>query len=108
MTRRFLILGSFAAIYLMWGSTYLAISVGLQSIPPFTLMAVRSLSGGLVLIALSGREGVHASRSTWCNAALCGLLFFVGCHGLLAWAEQSVASGVAAIALATIPLWILV
>jgi drug/metabolite transporter (DMT)-like permease len=107
MTRKVLILSSFAAIYLLWGSTYLAISIGLQSIPPFTLMAFRSLCGGLVLIALCGGEIARASRRDWLSAALCGLLFFAGCHGLLAWAEQSVASGVAAIALATIPLWIL-
>jgi len=107
MTRKLLILGSFASIYLLWGSTYLAIAVGLQSIPPFTLMAFRSLLGGLVLIALCGREVARASLQAWLNAALCGLLFFVGCHGLLAFAEQTVASGVAAIALATIPLWIL-
>jgi drug/metabolite transporter (DMT)-like permease len=107
MTRRLLILGSFASIYLLWGSTYLAISVGLQSIPPFALMAARSLCGGLALIVLCGTEIVRASRRAWLNAAVCGLLFFVGCHGTLAWAEQTVASGVAAIALATIPLWIL-
>lgn len=106
MARKFLIVGSFAAIYLLWGSTYLAIAIGLQSIPPFTLMGFRSLCGGLVLIALCGKGISRISRQTWLNAGLCGLLFFAGCHGVLAWAEQTVASGVAAIALATIPLWI--
>jgi drug/metabolite transporter (DMT)-like permease len=107
MTRRFLILGSFAAIYLLWGSTYFAIALGLKSLPPFLLMAVRSLCGGLILIALNGRELVQVSRRTWLDAALCGLLFFVGCHGILAFAQQTVPSGVAAIILATIPFWIL-
>lgn len=107
MTRRFLILGSFAAIYLLWGSTYFAIALGLKSLPPFLLMAVRSLCGGLILIALNGRELVQVSRCTWLDAALCGLLFFVGCHGVLAFAQQRVPSGVAAIILATIPFWIL-
>jgi drug/metabolite transporter (DMT)-like permease len=107
MTRRFLILGSFAAIYLLWGSTYFAIALGLKSLPPFLLMAVRSLCGGLILIALNGRELVQVSRRTWLDAALCGLLFFVGCHGVLAFAQQRVPSGVAAIILATIPFWIL-
>ncbi|MBV9971104.1 MAG: EamA family transporter, partial [Xanthobacteraceae bacterium] len=106
MRRKSLIIGSFASIYLLWGSTYLAIAVALQSIPPFTLMGFRSLCGGLVLIALCGKEISRASLRTWFNAGLCGLLFFVGCHGLLAWAQQTVTSGVAAIALATIPLWI--
>ena len=106
MTRRISIIGSFAAIYLLWGSTYFAIALGLQSIPPFLLMAVRSLCGGLILVALKGRELVHASRRTWLHAAICGLLFFVGCHGILAFAQQTVPSGVAAIILATIPFWI--
>jgi drug/metabolite transporter (DMT)-like permease len=107
MTRRFLILGSFAAIYLLWGSTYFAIALGLKSLPPFLLMAVRSLGGGLILIALNRRELVQVSRRIWLDAALCGLLFFVGCHGVLAFAQQTVPSGVAAIILATIPFWIL-
>ena len=107
MTRKLLILGSFASIYLLWGSTYLAIAVGLQSIPPFTLMAFRSLSGGLLLIVLCGRQLARVSWQAWRSAAICGVLFFVGCHGVLAWAEQTVTSGMAAIALATIPFWIL-
>jgi drug/metabolite transporter (DMT)-like permease len=107
MARRFLIVGSFTAIYLLWGSTYFAIALGLKTIPPFMLMGVRSLCGGLVLIALSGRELIHLSRRTWLNAGLCGLLFFVGCHGVLASAQQTVPSGIAAIVLATIPFWIL-
>ncbi len=107
MTKKLLMIGAFASIYLLWGSTYLAIAIGLQSIPPFMLMGFRSLCGGLVLIAFCGRDIARVSGRTWLNAALSGLLFFVGCHGLLAWAEQTVASGLAAIALATIPLWIL-
>jgi drug/metabolite transporter (DMT)-like permease len=107
VARRFLILGSFAAIYLLWGTTYFAIALGLRSLPPFLLMGVRSLCGGLILIALNGRELIQVPRGTWQNAALCGVLFFVGCHGILAFAQQTVPSGVAAILLATIPFWIL-
>jgi drug/metabolite transporter (DMT)-like permease len=107
MARRLLIVGSFGAIYLFWGTTYLAIAIGLQSIPPFVLMGFRSLCGGLILVALSASEISRVPRQAWLNAVLCGVLFFVGCHGVLAWAEQIVASGLAAIALATIPLWIL-
>jgi drug/metabolite transporter (DMT)-like permease len=106
MARKFLIIGSFAAIYLLWGSTYFAIALGLQSVPPFMLMGIRSLCGGLVLIGLGGREVMLASGRTWLNAGVCGLLFFVGCHGVLAFAQQTVSSGIAAIVLATIPFWI--
>ncbi|MGY8704512.1 EamA family transporter [Bradyrhizobium sp. 18BD] len=107
MSRRFLVIGSFAAIYLLWGSTYFAITLGLKSIPPFLLMALRSFCGGLVLLAMSGRQIAGVSLQTGGRASLCGLLFFVGCHGVLAYAQQSVPSGVAAIVLATIPFWIL-
>lgn len=107
MSRRFLVIGAFAAIYLLWGSTYFAITLGLKSIPPFLLMALRSFCGGIVLLAMSGGQVASVPLRTWVNASLCGLLFFVGCHGVLAFAQQSVPSGVAAIVLATIPFWIL-
>jgi drug/metabolite transporter (DMT)-like permease len=107
MSRRFLVIGAFAAIYLLWGSTYFAITLGLKSIPPFLLMALRSFCGGIVLLAISGRQIASVSFRIWASASLCGLLFFVGCHGVLAFAQQSVPSGVAAIVLATIPFWIL-
>ncbi|MBW7966263.1 EamA family transporter [Bradyrhizobium sp. BR 10261] len=107
MSRRFLVIGAFAAIYLLWGSTYFAITLGLKSIPPFLLMALRSFCGGIVLLAMSGRQIAGVSLPMWAGASLCGLLFFVGCHGVLAFAQQSVPSGVAAIVLATIPFWIL-
>lgn len=107
MSRKFLVIGSFAAIYLLWGSTYFAITLGLKSIPPFLLMALRSFCGGIVLLAMSGGQIASMSLQAWAMASLCGLLFFVGCHGVLAFAQQSVPSGVAAIVLATIPFWIL-
>src|ERR1700761_8216011 len=100
MSKRLLIVAAFAAIYLLWGSTYLAIALGLKTIPPFLLMALRSLGGGLILIALKSRDLTQMSRRNWLNAAICGALFFVGCHGVLAYAEQSVPSGIAAIVLA--------
>ncbi|MFQ3456139.1 EamA family transporter [Bradyrhizobium sp. UFLA01-814] len=107
MSKRLLIVGAFAAIYLLWGSTYFAIALGLKSIPPFLLMGLRSLGGGLILIALNGADVTRVSRWNWLTAALCGVLFFVGCHGVLAYAQQSVPSGIAAIMLATIPFWVL-
>ncbi|MCA1483231.1 EamA family transporter, partial [Bradyrhizobium sp. IC4061] len=72
MSRRFLVIGSFAAIYLLWGSTYFAITLGLQSIPPFLLMAVRSLCGGMILLAFSGRHVANTQGRTWLQAGLCG------------------------------------
>lgn len=100
---------AFAAIYLLWGSTYLAVAVALPSIPPFLLMGTRSTAGGLILLAcvkLAGRP--IGSPRTWAFAAGCGMLFFVGCHGMLAHAQQHVPSGLAAVMLATIPFWIVI
>jgi drug/metabolite transporter (DMT)-like permease len=103
------IFAAFAAIYLFWGATYLAVAVALRSIPPLMLMATRSIVGGLILLAcvkLAGRP--TGPPRTWAFAAVCGVLFFVGCHGVLAHAQQRVPSGLAAVLLATIPFWIVI
>ena len=103
------IFAAFAAIYLLWGATYLAVAVAIRSIPPLMLMATRSIVGGLILLAcvkLAGRP--TGSPRTWAFAAACGVLFFVGCHGVLAHAQQHVPSGRAAVLLATIPFWIVI
>jgi drug/metabolite transporter (DMT)-like permease len=101
------IAAGFAAIYVIWGSTYLALALALQSLPPYLLMAARCLIGGAILYGCSAVTGpVKPSWRTCVLAAVCGVLFFVGCHGVLADAQQRVPSGLAAILLATIPLWI--
>jgi len=95
---------AFAAIYIIWGSTYLALALGLQTLPPFLLMGIRCLIGGTILYGYARVKGAEAPSVTmWGIAAVCGLLFFVGCHGVLAYAQQRVSSGVAALLLATIP-----
>jgi drug/metabolite transporter (DMT)-like permease len=102
-----LIVAAFAAIYILWGSTYLSVAVALQSMPPFLLMATRSLVGGSVLLACACVTGGSTlSPREWALAGVCGVLFFVGCHGILAYAQQRVSSGLAAVLLATIPFWI--
>lgn len=101
------ILAAFAAIYVLWGSTYLAVALGLRSIPPFLLMGARSLIGGAVLLAVSRfHSSARPSAGAWAQAALGGVLLFVGCHGVLAYAQQKVPSGIAAVVLATIPFWL--
>jgi drug/metabolite transporter (DMT)-like permease len=98
---------AFAAIYILWGTTYLAVAVGVQSIPPFLLMCLRSIGGGLMLVAAAKAiQTPWPPGRTWIWAAISGLLFFVGCHGVLAFAQQRVPSGMAAILLATIPFWL--
>jgi drug/metabolite transporter (DMT)-like permease len=98
---------AFAAIYLLWGGTYLAIALGLQSIPPFLLVGSRSIFAGAVLFAFSQLWGlVVRPWRDWLHAAISGVLLFVGCHGALACAQRFVPSGLSAIILATIPFWI--
>ncbi len=102
---RYRLAAAFAAIYLVWGSTYLAIALALPAIPPFVLMGSRSVAGGLILLAFARTRGARLGRRGWLVGAACGLLFFVGCHGVLAVAEQRVPTGLASILLATIPFW---
>jgi len=105
-TRGWVIAG-FAAIYVLWGGTYLAIALGLRSIPPFLLMSARAVLAGLILLALARLWGFKLPRADeWLRAAVAGILLFGGCHGALAYAEQHVPSGLAAVMLATIPFWI--
>jgi drug/metabolite transporter (DMT)-like permease len=93
-------------IYFVWGSTYLAIRVGVREVPPFTLAAIRFAIAGLVLY---GWMLAHGERSPgarqWMSALLLAVLIFVLDYGLLFWAEQRVPSGIAAVMMATIPVF---
>jgi drug/metabolite transporter (DMT)-like permease len=101
------LIAAFAAVYLIWGSTFLALALGLQSIPPLLLMGARSITAGAILLAIEQvrRPGLPSGRA-WASASVSGLLLFVGCHGTLAYAQQYVPSGLAAVMLATVPFWI--
>jgi drug/metabolite transporter (DMT)-like permease len=95
---------AFAIIYFVWGSTFLAIRVGVREVPPFLFAAMRFLAAGLVLYGWMMAQGERSpSRRQWMSAFLLGLLIFVFDYGLLFWAEQRVPSGIAAVMLATIP-----
>ena len=107
VTDRKLVAAAFAAIYLLWGGTYLAIALGLQSMPPFLLIGSRSLLGGGALFVYSLWRGSRLRPlGDWGHAAISGAMLFLGCHGALAYAQRVVPSGLAAIVLATIPFWI--
>jgi len=95
---------AFAIIYFVWGSTFLAIRVGVHEVPPFLLAAMRFLVAGLVLVAWTVARGEHMPTSRqWCSVVLLALLIFVFDYGLLFRAEQHVPSGIAAVMMATIP-----
>ena len=97
---------AFAIIYFVWGSTFLAIRVGVREVPPFLLAAMRFLVAGLVLYGWTMARGERSpSARQWASVSLLAVLIFVLDYGLLFWAEQRVPSGIAAVMLATIPVF---
>jgi drug/metabolite transporter (DMT)-like permease len=97
---------AFAIIYFVWGSTFLAIRVGVREVPPFLLAAMRFLVAGLALYGWTIGRGDRSPRGReWASAFLLATLIFVFDYGLLFWAEQRVPSGIAAVMLAMIPVF---
>lgn len=104
-----LLLVAFAAVYVVWGSTYLAIRVGIESFPPFILAGLRHLTAGLILYPLvRWKSEVRPTTANWRAAVVTGfLLLFIG-NGGVSWAEQSVPSGITALLVATVSLWLVI
>jgi drug/metabolite transporter (DMT)-like permease len=95
------------AIYLAWGSTYLAIHYAIQSIPPFFMTGTRFLVAGLILYSWRRLAGdIPPTRAQWRSSLVIGTLLLVGGIGGVSWAEQYVPSGIAALIVAATPLWI--
>ena len=111
-------LGGWAAllvVYVVWGSTYLAIRVGVETIPPLLLAGARYLIAGLILFPFAIRSGSAAiraadrpSRANWLACAAVGILLLLGGNGLVSVGERTVPSGFASLLVATVPLWLLV
>jgi drug/metabolite transporter (DMT)-like permease len=102
--RAWKVLLAFAIIYFVWGSTFLAIRVGVREVPPFLLAGMRFLIAGLVLYGWMRVRGTASPTAReWGGASLLALLIFVFDYGLLFWAERRVPSGIAAVMMATIP-----
>src|SRR5260370_540120 len=99
---------AFFAIYVVWGTTYLAIRYAIESIPPLVAVGMRHTTAGLILVAIAWSRGFRPRRAHWIAGTILGALFFLLGHGTLHWAEQYVSSGFAALLVATEPLWILV
>jgi drug/metabolite transporter (DMT)-like permease len=97
---------AFATIYLVWGSTFFAIRVGVHEIPPFLMASMRFLVAGSVLYGWMIAQGERSpSGRQWTSVSLLAVLIFVFDYGLLFWAEQRVPSGIAAVMMATIPVF---
>ena len=94
------------AVYLIWGSTYLAIRYVVETIPPFMAGGARFISSGIVLYIWRLSKGDSApTRRQWRDAGIIGLLLLVGGNGLVSWSEQFVPSGIAALLISTVPIW---
>ena len=97
---------AFAAVYVIWGSTYLAIRFGLESLPPFLMIGARFVIAGALFYAIGrGRDREKLTPVHWRSAVTIGAFLILGGTGLVSWAEQWVPSGLTALLIATVPLW---
>jgi drug/metabolite transporter (DMT)-like permease len=97
---------AFTLLYVVWGSTYLAIRIAVAVFPPLGLAGLRFVvAGGLPLLWLRARGQPWPARVFWVNAAIIGACLMLGGNGLVSWAEQTVSSSLAALLLAMTPLW---
>ena len=99
---------AFAAIYLVWGSTYLAIRYAVETIPPLVTAGIRHSIAGTILMAWAWARGFRPTRGRWIYGIVVGALFFLVGHGSLHWAEKYVGSGLTALLIATEPMFILI
>ncbi len=107
---RFAVILAFGLVYLFWGSTYLAIDIAVQSIPPALMCGVRFSIAGVVMLAVCAATGrkIRYSAKQIALSAVVGILLLMGGNLTLSWAELSVPSGLAALIIAITPLWFLV
>jgi len=99
---------AFVAIYVIWGSTYLAIRYAVETIPPLVTAGIRHSIAGGIMLTWAWWRGFRPTRQQWVAGFALGTLFFLIGHGALHWAEQYVGSGLAALLIATEPMFILV
>jgi drug/metabolite transporter (DMT)-like permease len=103
------IIAAFASIYLVWGSTYLAIRYAIETIPPFGMGGVRFLvSGALLYLWARYRGAPKPARLHWRNAAIAGAFLLLGGNGAVVWAEQFVPSGLTALLVSILPFWLVI
>ena len=103
------IIAAFASIYLVWGSTYLAIRYAIETIPPFTMGGARFLVSGVMLYAWARYRGApKPTRLNWRNAAIAGAFLLLGGNGAVVWAEQFVPSGLTALLVSILPFWLVI
>jgi drug/metabolite transporter (DMT)-like permease len=98
---------AFAAIYIIWGTTYLAIRLAVETIPPFFMAGTRFLIAGIITFVILRARGIPIpKRFHWRSVVIIGAFLVVGGNGLVTWSEQQIPSGIAALVVATVPMWI--
>jgi len=106
---RTLLLTAFAAVYLIWGSTYLAIRIGVESVPPLMLAGLRHFTVGVLLYPLlRWKTGVRPTAIHWKATAVTGCLLLLFGNGGVSWAEQTVPSGITAVLVAMVSFWLVI
>ncbi|PYJ82840.1 MAG: hypothetical protein DME73_04010, partial [Verrucomicrobia bacterium] len=104
---RIQVIAAFAALYLIWGSTYLAILFAIQSIPPFFMAGARFLLAGLVMFAIARTQGpLRSTSAEWRTALIVGACLLLGGNGGVTLSEKFIESGLASLIVATVPIYI--
>src|SRR5258706_696053 len=97
------------ALYIVWGSTYLGINVAIETIPPFSHAAVPFFLSGVILVIWQRAAGYPLpTRKQWISTAIIGNLLLLGGNGLVSWAEQFIPSGIAALIIASVPMFLVI
>ena len=111
-TGRLLVWAGILVLYFVWGSTYLGIRIAIDTIPPFVMAGIRFVTAGVVLLGWSilreGRSFEWPSAREWRDTTIVGGLLLLGGMGLVSWGEQTVPSGIAALMVAMMPVWVAV
>jgi len=108
MSNRIKVLAALLAVYVFWGGTYLGIRFAVETLPPFLMAGVRFLTAGLAVFSyclVKGKE--RPTRAHWRDAGIVAALLLLGGNGLVTWSEQRVPSSIAALLVATVPLWMI-
>src|SRR6266850_7744687 len=105
--RKILVIAAFAALYLIWGSTYLAILFAIQSIPPFLMAGARFLLAGLIMFAIARTQGpLRSTSAEWRTSLIVGACLLLGGNGGVTISEKFIETGLASLIVATVPIYI--
>lgn len=99
---------AFFLIYFIWGSTYLAIRYAIETMPPFLMAGTRFFGAGFLMYCFMRLRGsTNPDGKQWLHLSVIGTFMFLGGNGLVVWAEQYINSGLAALLVSTLPLWLI-